>query len=144
MDGWKMIHFLVGILPIFRGKLLVLGRVRSVGPPSRSLLSIGPITSFTHNPRQTHWFSAIYFRGDILLMDKILHQLIGSLSHYLQGFIHTRRCRISSINSNSIYNDGRCGAQLVVEPSHTFRTWKPEANGRQGGPNTDPHKAFGH
>ena len=23
-------------------------------------------------------------------MDKILHQLIGSLSHYLQGFIHTR------------------------------------------------------
>ena len=35
----------------------------------------------------------------ILLMDKILHQLIGSLSHYVQGFIHTRRCRISSINS---------------------------------------------
>ena len=33
--------------------------------------------------------------------DKILHQLIGSLSHYLQGFIHTRRCRISSINSMS-------------------------------------------
>ena len=32
-------------------------------------------------------------------MDKILHQLIGSLSHYLQGFIHTRQCRISSINS---------------------------------------------
>ena len=38
---------------------------------------------------------------NILLMDKILHQLIGSLSHYLQGFIHTRRCRISSINSIS-------------------------------------------
>ena len=36
---------------------------------------------------------------NILLMDKILHQLIGSLSHYLQGFIHTRQCRISSINS---------------------------------------------
>ena len=36
---------------------------------------------------------------EIRLMDKILHQLIGSLSHYLQGFIHTRRCRISSINS---------------------------------------------
>ena len=28
-----------------------------------------------------------------------LHQLIGSLSHYLQGFIHPRWCRISSINS---------------------------------------------
>ena len=26
----------------------------------------------------------------ILLMEEILHQLIGSLSHYLQGFIHTR------------------------------------------------------
>ena len=35
----------------------------------------------------------------ILLMEKILHQLIGSLSHVLQGFIHVRWCRISSINS---------------------------------------------
>ena len=35
----------------------------------------------------------------ILLMEEILHQLIGSLSHYLQGFIHRRWCRISSINS---------------------------------------------
>ena len=32
-------------------------------------------------------------------MAEILHQLIGSLSHYLQGFIHPRWCRISSINS---------------------------------------------
>ena len=31
----------------------------------------------------------------IQLMAEILHQLIGSLTHYLQGFIH----RISSINS---------------------------------------------
>ena len=29
-------------------------------------------------------------------------QLIGSLSHYLQGFIHSRWCRISSINSMSM------------------------------------------
>ena len=35
----------------------------------------------------------------ILLMDEILHQFLGSLSHYLQGFIHPRWCRISSINS---------------------------------------------
>ena len=35
----------------------------------------------------------------ILLMEEILHQLIGSLSHCLQGFIHPRWCRISSINS---------------------------------------------
>ena len=32
-------------------------------------------------------------------MEEILHHLIGSLSHYLQGFIHPRWCRISSINS---------------------------------------------
>ena len=36
----------------------------------------------------------------ILLMAEILHQLIGRLSHYLQGFIHHRWCRISSINSS--------------------------------------------
>ena len=36
----------------------------------------------------------------IPLMEEILHQWIGScsLSHYLQGFIHLRWCRISSIN----------------------------------------------
>ena len=35
----------------------------------------------------------------ILLMEEILHQLIGSLSLYLQGFTHPKWCRISSINS---------------------------------------------
>ena len=38
----------------------------------------------------------------LLLMAEILHKLIGSLSHYLQGFIHPRRCRISSINSTTM------------------------------------------
>ena len=33
----------------------------------------------------------------ILLMEQILHQLIGSLSNYLR-FMHPRWCRISSIN----------------------------------------------
>ncbi len=33
-------------------------------------------------------------------MEEILHQfMIGGSSHYLQGFIHPRWCRISSINS---------------------------------------------
>ena len=40
------------------------------------------------------------------LMEEILHQLIlvgyPWLSHYLQGFIHPRWCRISSINSNYV------------------------------------------
>jgi len=41
---------------------------------------------------------------EILLMAEILHQLIGSLSglsHYSQGFVHPRWCRISSINSTN-------------------------------------------
>ena len=38
----------------------------------------------------------------ILLMENILHQLIGRLSHYLQGFVHPRWLfGISSINSSS-------------------------------------------
>jgi len=36
-----------------------------------------------------------------LLMEEILPQLISSLSHYLQGFVYPRWCRISSINSMS-------------------------------------------
>ena len=43
-------------------------------------------------------FPGVYFQV-LLLMDEILHQLIGSLSHYLQGLIHPRWCRISSIKS---------------------------------------------
>ena len=35
----------------------------------------------------------------ILLMDEILHQLVGGSSHYLQGFTHPRWCRILYINS---------------------------------------------
>ena len=37
----------------------------------------------------------------ILLMEEILRQLIGSLSHHLQSFLHLRWCRISSINSTT-------------------------------------------
>ena len=40
--------------------------------------------------QQGHW---------ILLMKEILHQLIGSSSHYLHGLIHPRWCRICSISS---------------------------------------------
>ena len=35
----------------------------------------------------------------VLLLEEIQRQLIDSLSHYLQGLIHPRWCRISSINS---------------------------------------------
>ena len=40
-----------------------------------------------------------FYPAMILLLEEILHQLICSLSYYLQGFIHPRWCRISSINS---------------------------------------------
>ena len=45
------------------------------------------------------WRSFLEGKIPILLMEEILHQLIGSLSHYVQGFIHPRWCRISSTNN---------------------------------------------
>ena len=39
----------------------------------------------------------------IVLVEEILYQLIDSLSHYLQGFIHSRCCRIFSVNSISYH-----------------------------------------
>ena len=51
---------------------------------------------------------------EILLMEDILHQLIWKNFHYLQGFIHVRCCRISSINS-------MLKLLLLVLASHTCR-----------------------
>ena len=42
----------------------------------------------------------ISFLEMVLLMAEILHQFIGSFSHYKYGFIHPRWCRISAINSS--------------------------------------------
>ena len=56
----------------------------------------------------------------LLLMEGILHQLIGSLSYDLQGFIHPRWCRISSINSmkpSSSANHTPASAVLCGPPS---------------------------
>ena len=41
----------------------------------------------------------MFFFVVMLLKEEILHQLIWSISQYLQGFIYARWCRISSINS---------------------------------------------
>ena len=49
-------------------------------------------------------------------MEDILHQLIGSLSHYLQGFIHPRWCRISSINSTWILREFTLSEKLGKAP----------------------------
>ena len=51
--------------------------------------------SRAHDLRRQSWWEGI-----LLLMEEILHQLIGSFPHYLQGVIHPRWCRISSINSS--------------------------------------------
>ena len=76
-------------------------------PASENTLNAGPECG-----APDHLNQPLIFRGKllvpgrlvlmILLMAEILHQLIGSLSHYLQGFIYPRRCRISS--TNSTYN----------------------------------------
>ena len=52
----------------------------------------------------------------ILLMEEILHQLIDSLSHDLQGFVHLRWCRISSINGRS-----EIATNFGISPA----TWDP-------------------
>ena len=53
------------------------------------------------NPTYLTIVTSYHFRHHfILLMEEILHQLIGSLSNDLQGFIYPRWCRISSINSS--------------------------------------------
>ena len=78
------------------------------GGPSRplnshSLLEVRPLLMVFD-------FQGSYFyctRKETLLMAEILHQLIGSLSHYLHGFIHRRWCRISSINSMTKIPDFR-------------------------------------
>ena len=68
------------------------------------------------NKRVKNWYVQAWL---IRLMEEILHQIIGNLSHYLQGFIHPRWCRISSINSiwnlyltaTSGATTGTCGAR---------------------------------
>ena len=44
----------------------------------------------------------------------------GSLSHYLQGFIHSRWCRISSVNSST--GNAR-NAALLICPTHFSMVW---------------------
>ena len=73
---------------------------RNIRPPRVSrCLECVPLHSWNH--------VAIF---EILLMEEILHQLIGSLSHYFQGFIHPRWFGISS--SNSITHPRICGKTI--------------------------------
>ena len=58
---------------------------------------------------------------NILLMDKILHHQGWWLSHYLQGFNHPKRCRISSINSSTWKLDFPKRKQFISQPSLQVR-----------------------
>ena len=54
----------------------------------------------------------------VLLMEEILHQLIGSLSHYLQCFIHPRWLfGISSIKSINL-GEGFCPSTIQMYMNH--------------------------
>ena len=75
------------------------------GVPSNTKPAFSSTVRFTKNK--------VASKMEVLLMAEILHQLIGSLSYYLQGFIHFRWCRISAINSTKhlyqLYGYGVCG-----------------------------------
>ncbi len=79
---------------------------------SRLKLPVTRVCCTVFQPSFNHWesqnesksgWSAWFVKSMILLlMAEILHQLIGILSHCLQGFIHPRWCRIWAINSIKI------------------------------------------
>ena len=62
------------------------------------ICQIFPNHNFLRSKKQLHETRPNWVVTGILLMEEILHQLIGNLSHYLQGFIDPRWCRISCIN----------------------------------------------
>ena len=74
----------------------------------------------------------------IRLMEEILHQRICSLSHYLQYFIDSRWCRISSINSmkridmEKIKQEARevkrIQSRSRPKTAHRWTYWKVEVN----------------
>ena len=78
-----------------------------LGTPPTSASTLPSLYSPREGRRDVFRRSQIYkfsdhftpWTNNILLMEEVLHQLIGSLSHYLQGFLHPRWCRISSIHS---------------------------------------------
>ena len=80
---WEKIHDFSRVLVSAQHQALRLG----VSPP---ILGMGGMSESLRIPVEEPWG---------FVREEILHQLIGSLSHYFQGFIHPGWCRISSINS---------------------------------------------
>jgi len=64
-----------------------------------------------------------------ILLEEILHQLIGSLSHCWQGLTHSRWCRISSINSKhftSVFSNSPSSHSFIKMETNLPR-WKRNA-----------------
>ena len=85
---------------IFRGVNVSFRECNPIIPRKKIGLEL-PKQLQVHRPCATGMIWEYGSPSPIGLMAEILHKLIGSLSHYLQGkvFIHPRWCRISSINS---------------------------------------------
>ena len=73
-------------------------------------------------------------------MAEILHQLIGSFSHYLQGFIHPRWCKISAINSISLCLDVGVFFPQEAPPRCPSERWQSQ---RPRSPTDAPYEEFG-
>ena len=72
-------------------------------------------------------------------MAEILHQLIGRLSHYLQGVVYTGWCRISSINSRDADFIQKTSAFLFTIPGLCqLVPWPPVGAERTKAPNIFP------
>ena len=75
--------------------------------------ALGPVKMWVSLLEENSIGKLLSWESNIIpLMEEILHQLIGSVSHSLQGFINTRWCRISSINS-SITSLGKYGLKAL-------------------------------
>ena len=66
--------------------------------------NIAPVRRPKPKRKETHSTDPVF--QVLLLMEEILHQLISSLSHYLQGCIYPGWCRISSINRMIVVWEG--------------------------------------
>ena len=120
-----------GTFVSFRGCTFSVEDTEGVSWPISSILlteiSLPPCTpSFPGAFRNT--LSSTLTTGQLrLLMAEIRRSPVevGSLSHYLQGFIHPRWCRISSINSMSTLSLLFLRISFKVANEQTVRSLKP-------------------
>ena len=102
---------LLHAVPVFESQVYHMGKFsiyRTPGLPRGT-------RHFAYDSLVTGWLEYV-----VLLMEEILHQLRGSLAYYLQGFIHHRWCRISSINSKLWHLLSQCVSTSCVSRLSTL------------------------